>query len=554
MGFTEIESFLKSSNNEEFSSQYFEKVDNVWLTLVTIKSNDKDWLSDLNEILLNSYKQYCNNPEFVGWLCKMNGILLSRTDRIEQVKYGLEKMFTLAHPEYSNNMLNVSGNIIEPSVILRNSVAEAFGYVSLNHFDVVLEKIRQIFNAEVVGRKQSSGLVSFFMKGASQDEGTVGIKITLVLALGYIAKHANPSTLYSKIEGSIINNILPFMDKPSNYQLKAACQKSILMVSKSLEKMYLNQDLKIDEEFKIFITKHREKLLDRSSNNYIAEKNNDLKLFSLNSLSSLLRLQPAYECEKYHWIFLEAIELLWDSKDKDGVKEAFGEVLEALLFHDRLYFAPKEGLDNGSMNTWETLIWVLMRVGQKLEGGSEKKILNFLMNFFEELAKNLEKKVKKMEFAGKADRKNGLKILLNLMSYSYYDIPEFRTVMLICVNTVVKVFVDGEAENIEFENTLNFNQAILKFIGDKLTIEEIFFMIDEIIDILKNSKFLLYFNIFSFSLESWSVFQGLSGFLSVVLSNFDKILQNSYLKVVGNLLRLYETIETNKTEQTPDVK
>ena len=344
------------------------------------------------------------------------------------------------------------------------------------------------------------------------------------------------------------------MDKPSNYQLKAACQKSILMVSKSLEKMYLNQDLKIDEEFKIFITKHREKLLDRSSNNYIAEKNNDLKLFSLNSLSSLLRLQPAYECEKYHWIFLEAIELLWDSKDKDGVKEAFGEVLEALLFHDRLYFAPKEGLDNGSMNTWETLIWVLMRVGQKLEGGSEKKILNFLMNFFEELAKNLEKKVKKMEFAGKADRKNGLKILLNLMSYSYYDIPEFRTVMLICVNTVVKVFVDGEAENIEFENTLNFNQAILKFIGDKLTIEEIFFMIDEIIDILKNSKFLLYFNIFSFSLESWSVFQGLSGFLSVVLSNFDKILQNSYLKVVGNLLRLYETIETNKTEQTPDVK
>ena len=196
MGFTEIESFLKSSNNEEFSSQYFEKVDNVWLTLVTIKSNDKDWLSDLNEILLNSYKQYCNNPEFVGWLCKMNGILLSRTDRIEQVKYGLEKMFTLAHPEYSNNMLNVSGNIIEPSVILRNSVAEAFGYVSLNHFDVVLEKIRQIFNAEVVGRKQSSGLVSFFMKGASQDEGTVGIKMHFSKIIKKISAAQNNSIVY----------------------------------------------------------------------------------------------------------------------------------------------------------------------------------------------------------------------------------------------------------------------------------------------------------------------------------------------------------------------
>ena len=142
--FVYFEELIKS--NDDLPSIFYEKIDEFWLNLVTIKANDKDWLSELNEILLNSYKLYCNNPEFIGWLCKMNGILLSKSDRIEQIKYGLEKIFTLAHPEYSNNMLNISNSIIEPSQSLRNSVAEAFGYVSINHFDVVLEKIRQILN------------------------------------------------------------------------------------------------------------------------------------------------------------------------------------------------------------------------------------------------------------------------------------------------------------------------------------------------------------------------------------------------------------------------
>lgn len=484
----EIETIIKAT--DDFSTPFFERIDQVWMTLITIKSNDKDWLSDLNEIILNSYKLYCNNQEFIGWLCKMNGILLSKTDRLEHVKYGLEKMFTLAHPEYSNNMLNLSGSIIEPSQTLRYSVAEAFGYVSSNHFDVVLEKIRQIFNSEIIGRKQSSGLVSFFMKGASQDESSVGIKITLVLALGFVAKHANPSTLYSKIEVSIINNILPFMDKPSNYQLKTACQKAILMISNALEKMYLNPELKIDEEFKIFITKQREKLLDKSSSNYLSEKPNDLKLFSLNTLSSLLRLQPAYECEKYHWIFSEAIDLLWENREKEGIKESFGDVLEALFFHQNLYFAPKEGLENVTMNSWELLVWMMVRVEKKLEGGNEKKVLGFLMSFFEEMSKGLEKKMKTIEFLNKMDRKHGLKVLLIMMSYSYYDIPEFRKIMLNCVNPLVKVFANQEEkfEILNFDNTQGFNSSILKIIGENLTLEEVYFMIEEIVEVLKNSK------------------------------------------------------------------
>ena len=190
---------------------------------------------------------------------------------------------------------------------------------------------------------------------------------------------------------------------------------------------------------------------------------------------------------------MEATELLWESREKDGVKEAFNEVVEALLFHERLFFSPKEGVDLGSMNSWELLVWILLSVEKRLEGGNEKKILGFLISFFDSMAKNLEKKLKKLEFAGKNDRKNGFKVLLNLMSYTYYDIPEFRAIMLICVNKIVKVFLnEGENESLGFENVQIFNQTILKCVGDKLTMEEVFFVIDEIIEILKNSKNLMF--------------------------------------------------------------
>ena len=40
----------------------------------------------------------------------------------------------------------------------------------------------------------------------------------------------------------------------------------------------------------------------------------------------------------------------------------------------------------------------------------------------------------------------------------------------------------------------------------------------------------------------------------MVLETFDKTIQNNYSKIVGNLLKLYETIESNKNEANPDVK
>jgi hypothetical protein len=38
----------------------------------------------------------------------MHGILLSKIEKVDHVKYAIEKMFCICHNEYSNNMINLS--------------------------------------------------------------------------------------------------------------------------------------------------------------------------------------------------------------------------------------------------------------------------------------------------------------------------------------------------------------------------------------------------------------------------------------------------------------
>ena len=67
--------------------------------------------------------------------------------------------------------------------------------------------------------------------------------------------------LTQKMDSCIINHLSPFLESQQNYQLQCACQKSLLLISKSLEKIYnLNEGL-LPPEFKLFVAKHREQML-----------------------------------------------------------------------------------------------------------------------------------------------------------------------------------------------------------------------------------------------------------------------------------------------------
>ena len=57
-------------------------------------------------------------------------------------------MFQTCHPEYSDYMVDVSKPESKPPIDVRFGVAEAYGCVSAKHFDIVIEKIRQILHCK----------------------------------------------------------------------------------------------------------------------------------------------------------------------------------------------------------------------------------------------------------------------------------------------------------------------------------------------------------------------------------------------------------------------
>ena len=48
----------------------------------------------------------------------MHGILLTKLDKMETIKYSIDKMFSLGHPEYSNSMVNIGAPLVETNNII----------------------------------------------------------------------------------------------------------------------------------------------------------------------------------------------------------------------------------------------------------------------------------------------------------------------------------------------------------------------------------------------------------------------------------------------------
>jgi hypothetical protein len=47
-------------------------------------------------------------------------------------------------------MINLSVQAVEPLANIRYSVAESFGYVASRHFDLMIDKVRTIFNCNLI--------------------------------------------------------------------------------------------------------------------------------------------------------------------------------------------------------------------------------------------------------------------------------------------------------------------------------------------------------------------------------------------------------------------
>eukprot|EP01016_Furgasonia_blochmanni_P023049 TRINITY_DN2498_c0_g1_i4.p1 TRINITY_DN2498_c0_g1~~TRINITY_DN2498_c0_g1_i4.p1 ORF type:complete len:555 (+),score=187.42 TRINITY_DN2498_c0_g1_i4:66-1730(+) len=343
-----------------------------------------------SDIIMNTYKNYQHNPEVCGYLCKLHGILLSRLDKVDSVKFGLERLFTICHPEYASNTINLQMVQDTPDVI-RNSVAEAYGYVASFHFDLVVDKIRQIFNSDILAKK--SGGFNFFSKSSSSDSIPEHIKITLILCYGYACKYTNQEVLAIKIESHILNNIMPFLDNPNN-AIKIASQKSLYQISKALEKVF-DYDQYIQEDFKKFIVRTREKLLDKALKNFHNEKQPEFKLYSWMTVSSLMRLEPPLN-KLFMIDFLNSgLNMIPNNKIDDKTLEVlapgFAEMLHGLIHHDEVY-QTSENDPTQMVSWWEILHLTVEKLYEKLDSVPQKNFYDLAKFFMDALLKALNNK------------------------------------------------------------------------------------------------------------------------------------------------------------------
>ncbi len=109
---------------------------------------------------------------------------------METIKYSLDKMFSLGHPEYSNSMVNIGAPLLETNQETIKMIAKAIGLTSSVSLEVVVDKVHQIFNSETFGQKPNQGILGFLKRSDYNEPNVIndGMKASLVLTLGEIAK------------------------------------------------------------------------------------------------------------------------------------------------------------------------------------------------------------------------------------------------------------------------------------------------------------------------------------------------------------------------------
>ncbi len=128
-------------------------------------------------------------------------MVLSKIEKRDPVKNGLDKLFSICHPEYNKNVIN--GNLA-PAITnedARLNVIKGLGLTAVNNFEVVLDFIKElhagirnlnhlIYLAEVIPKKQT-GFTSFFSSGGGE-VFKENIKITTLQAIGMTSNFTSP--------------------------------------------------------------------------------------------------------------------------------------------------------------------------------------------------------------------------------------------------------------------------------------------------------------------------------------------------------------------------
>ena len=336
----QIEIYIRRGKYFDFN-YYHDLLLAFWEKILTeLKSGD--FLNSLTESILEHITKYKEYKAIIGFLMKLQGLVLAKVNKRETIKNHLDNLFNMIHPEFKCDVINANVDQSTPSKEIRFGIGEAFGLAAKFHLDLVIDKINAIFKSEIQYKKPT-GFAALFASSKDPEITNFPMILTsLITCLGCIAKHADPNLLSTRINSNFLSYIdSHFNNEKSTKSLKFACIQALGNIFKALQKL---SSVYIDKG-DIFILANKENYIDTMIKIFKAEKSlTDIKITALNNIAYLTQLDPPIsldKCKNFIYLGFNILDMkdIKKSSDQDieakemGL-EAMNNLFESILIHE----------------------------------------------------------------------------------------------------------------------------------------------------------------------------------------------------------------------------
>jgi len=284
--------------------------------------NDEEWTQAIGENLSQQLEFYKGQPNLKKCALKHMGLILQKMNRKEFIKEKLDMIFNTV--DHTNDLE-------------RQGCAQAYGFCSASHMDIVLDKIKALCGP---GQKKSGGLFSFMGNSSPAGDASKN-KNTIFLCLGYVAAYASPKLVIARLDNQILHTLEPFTQaKQLGNQAKENLIKCIDLVAKALHPSHLQEPFtfrKRDEFIELLIKFMLEG----------KEISPSVRALGLNACSTLIHLEPAMPADlekklveravKFHYNRApqsKKIDAATHQKIMKEIETNFNEMVCAILYMD----------------------------------------------------------------------------------------------------------------------------------------------------------------------------------------------------------------------------
>ena len=275
-------------------------------------ANDEEWTQLLGENLSQQLDFYKGYPNLKKCALKHLGLILQKLNRKEFIKEKLDMIF----------------NVIDhKNELERQGCAQAFGFCSASHMDLVLDKIKAYCGPP---QKKSGGF--FGSSGSSKPLGPG--ENTIFLCLGYISSYAPPKLVISRLDSHILHTLEPFLDaKVMTNERKENLIKAIDLVAKALHPSHLQEPytFRKRDDFIVLLMKYMTAAKDVST---------QVRVLGFNTCSTLIHLQPPMPFDLEERLISSTMRSFYElplQGNEQVIEELnsnFNEMLGAMLYMD----------------------------------------------------------------------------------------------------------------------------------------------------------------------------------------------------------------------------